>query len=142
MTDEHTATEIPRHQGGVRLQRRLDATPAEVWAALTERESVSRWLGPAQRAETAVGGAWEIRFGEAESTQMSGRVRTADPERLLEVEWNYPGEPPSLVRFELHEEAGGVRLVVDHRGLDRRATTAYAQGWRRHLDDLAGVVAS
>ena len=135
-------TEIPRHEGGVRLQRRFDASPAEVWAALTEPESLSRWLGHAQRAEAVAGGAWEIRFGEDPARTMSGRVRTVEPERLLEVEWNYQGEPPSLVRFELHDEGGGVRLVVDHRGLDRRATTAYAQGWRRHLDGLGGVVGS
>jgi uncharacterized protein YndB with AHSA1/START domain len=135
-------TEIPRHAGGVRLQRRLDASPAEVWAALTEPESLSRWLGDAQRAEAVAGGAWEIRFGAGENARMSGRVRTVEHERLLEVEWSYPGEPPSLLRFELHEERGGVRLVVDHRGLDRRATTAYAQGWRRHLDELEGIVGS
>ena len=135
-------TEIPRHGGGVRLQRRFDASPAEVWASLTEPESLSRWLGQAQRAEAFAGGAWEIEFGTDPKTRMSGRVRTVEHERLLEVEWNYPGEPRSLVRFELHQERGGVRVVVEHRGLDRRATTAYAQGWRRHLDELGGVVGS
>jgi uncharacterized protein YndB with AHSA1/START domain len=133
---------MPRHQGGVRLQRRLDASPAEVWAALTEPESLSRWLGRTRRAEPVVGGAWEIAFREDAAARMSGRVRTVERERLLEVEWNYPGEPPSLVRFELHEEGGGVRLVVDHRGLDRRATTAYGHGWRRHLDELVGLIGS
>jgi uncharacterized protein YndB with AHSA1/START domain len=106
------------NEGGVRVQRRYDATVAELWAALTDAESVSRWLG----------------------REMPGPITAVEPERLLEVEWKLPGEPVTRVRFELHEEANGVRLVIDHRGLDRAESTAYGEGWKVHLADLDTVI--
>lgn len=128
--------ESATRRGGVRVQRRYEATAAELWAALTEPESVSRWLGRVVRLEPREGGTYELRFAADPSTTMSGRVRAYEPQRLLELEWRLPGEPDSLVRFELHVEAEGVRLVIDHRGLERAASTAYGAGWQRHLDQL------
>jgi uncharacterized protein YndB with AHSA1/START domain len=106
------------NEGDVRVQRRYDATPAEIWAALTDPESVRRWLG----------------------RPMPGAVTIVEAQRVLEVEWNLPGEPASRVRFELHAEENGVRLVVDHRGLDRAASTGYGEGWKVHLADLDTLV--
>ena len=68
----------------VRFTRRYDATPAEVWAALTEPDSVARWLGPVPTS-----------------------VRESQPERLLELDWLIPGDEPSVVRFELRPSEGG-----------------------------------
>ena len=124
------------NRGGVRVQRRFDASAAEVWSALVEPSSLSRWLAQAGRVEPREGGAFELDFREGELTRMNGRVRAVEPERLLELEWNYPGEPPSVVRFELDEDGAGTRLAVDHRGLDRAAASAYGQGWQRHLELL------
>lgn len=106
------------NQGGVRVQRRYDATAAELWAALTEPESVFRWLG----------------------RPLPGDVTIVEPQRTLEVAWDFHGEPLSRVRFELHEEDDGVRLIVDHRGLERAASTAYGEGWKVHLADLDTLV--
>lgn len=106
------------NEGGVRVQRRYDATRAELWAALTDPDSVARWLG----------------------RPLPTDVTSMEHERFLEVAWNFPGEPVSRVRFELHEDEDGVRLVVDHRGLDRAATTAYGEGWKIHLLELESVV--
>ncbi len=122
--------------GGVRVRRRYRATAAEVWAALTEPASLGRWLTVAANVELHQGGAFELRFTEDETTEMSGRVRAIDPGRFLELEWRLPGEPASVVRFELHEEPEGVLLVVDHRGLERARATAYGEGWKRHLERL------
>jgi uncharacterized protein YndB with AHSA1/START domain len=106
------------NQGGVRVQRRYAATPAEIWAALNDPDSVQRWLG----------------------RPMPGAVTIVEPQRVLEVEWNLPGEPASRVRFELHDDESGVRLVVDHRGLERAASTGYGEGWKVHLADLDSVI--
>ncbi len=128
-------------RGGIRVQRRYNATPAEVWAALTEPASLGRWLAPAGRVELHEGGVLELDFPDTKLTRMTGTVRAIEPERMLELEWNYPGEPASLVRFELTEHTGTTRLVVDHRGLERAQATAYGEGWQRHLERLRGVLA-
>jgi uncharacterized protein YndB with AHSA1/START domain len=103
----------------VRFTRRYDATPAEVWAALTEPESIARWLGPTESS-----------------------VRDSEPERLLELDWLPAGDEPSVVRFELRPtEDGGTQLVLDHRRINAVQGMLYAERWTntlRRLDELLG----
>jgi uncharacterized protein YndB with AHSA1/START domain len=102
----------------VRFTRRYDATPAEVWAALTEPESIERWLGP-----------------------IPTHVRGSEPERLLELDWEPAGDEPSVVRFELIADGGGTRLVLDHRRINAVQGMLYAERWMntlRRLDELLG----
>ena len=102
----------------VRFTRRYDATPSEVWAALTEPESVARWLGPVPTT-----------------------VREAEPERLLELDWLVPGDEPSVVRFELIETEGGTELVLDHRRINAVQGMLYSERWMNtllRLDELLG----
>jgi uncharacterized protein YndB with AHSA1/START domain len=97
----------------VRLTRRYDAPPTEVWTALTEPESQARWLG---------------------STEAIAGVRESDPPRLLELDWRAPGEDLSLVRFELSEDGrGGTVLVVDHSRIDERFGMQYMTRWTEAL---------
>jgi uncharacterized protein YndB with AHSA1/START domain len=127
------------NRGGVRVQRRFDATPAELWAALTDPASLARWLAPTGRVELREGGSFELDF-PGYGSRMSGRVRTLEPGRLLELEWNYPGEPPSLVRLTVEPAEEGTRLVVDHRGLERALATGYGEGWQHHLERLRRIL--
>jgi uncharacterized protein YndB with AHSA1/START domain len=103
----------------VRYTRRYAATPAEVWAALTEPESIARWLGP-----------------------IPTNVRDSDPERLLELDWLPAGDDASVVRFELTPtEDGGTQLVLDHRRINAVQGMLYAERWMntlRRLDELFG----
>jgi uncharacterized protein YndB with AHSA1/START domain len=102
----------------LRFTRRYDATPAEVWAALTEPESIARWLGP-----------------------VPTRVRESEPERLLELDWEPPGDEPSVVRFELIATASGTQLVLDHRRVNLAQGGLYMERWTpalRRLDELVG----
>ena len=41
----------------LRLTRRYEASPSEVWAVLTEPDSIGRWLAPAVAVELAADGA-------------------------------------------------------------------------------------
>lgn len=103
----------------VRLTRRYDATPAEVWAALTEPESIARWLGPVPTV-----------------------VRATELERVLELDWLPAGDDPSIVRFELVlREDGGTQLVVDHWRINAVHGGPYSERWinaLKRLDDLFG----
>jgi uncharacterized protein YndB with AHSA1/START domain len=102
----------------VRFTRRYDASPAEVWAALTDPESVARWLGPVPTS-----------------------VREAEPEHLLELDWLVPGDEPSVVRFELVATESGTELVLDHRRINAVQGMLYSERWTntlRRLDELVG----
>jgi uncharacterized protein YndB with AHSA1/START domain len=76
----------------VRFTRRYAEPPAEVWRALTEPDSLDRWLRPGFPVPQ----------------------RQVEPERLLELDWQPPGERPSVVRIELSPAGSGTKLVLDH----------------------------
>jgi uncharacterized protein YndB with AHSA1/START domain len=101
----------------VRFTRRYDATPAEVWAALTEPESVARWLGPVPTS-----------------------VRESEPERVLELDWLPPGDEPSVVRFELTALEAGTQLVLDHRRISAVLGMPYMERWVNTLSALDEVL--
>ena len=95
----------------LRLTRRYAAPPAEVWLALTDPESVARWLG-----------------------RPLGAVIREDPPHLLELDWSTAGEPASTVRFELSAADGGTLLVLDHRGIAAPRGMAAMGFWTRAFD--------
>ena len=94
----------------VRFTRRYDATPDEVWAALTEPESIARWLAPPGRIELAPGGPFELRPREGET--LPSRVRAIDARRLLELDWVDESDAASTVRFELAPDGDGKRAQL------------------------------
>jgi uncharacterized protein YndB with AHSA1/START domain len=102
----------------VRVTRRYAAAPAEVWAALTEPESLRRWLG------------------DSDWARIGGHARESEPERLLVLEWRVPGEEPSLVRLELTADGDGTMLVLDHSVIEERLGMAYMRRWSQRLDRL------
>jgi uncharacterized protein YndB with AHSA1/START domain len=98
----------------VRLTRRYSDDPSEVWKALTEPESVARWLRP----------GFEVRRSEVE------------PGRVLELDWRPPGEEPSVVRIELGSDGDGTILVLDHSRIEARAGMGAMQFWTGALGRL------
>jgi uncharacterized protein YndB with AHSA1/START domain len=121
----------------VRYTRYYRAAPDEVWAAVTEPDSLARWLAPTGDVALRRGGPFEL---ELEGGRMKGRVRAVEPFRLLELDWIEADGPPSIVRFELSSDGGGTVLVLDHRRIDARIGMRYLTRWGNHLDRLDGVV--
>ena len=98
----------------LRLTRRYAEAPAEVWRALTEPESLERWLRPG----------------------FSVPQREVEPERVLELDWRFAGEDHSVVRFELHAEDGGTVLVLEHGRIEAPLGMTYISRWSGALDRL------
>jgi uncharacterized protein YndB with AHSA1/START domain len=119
----------------VRFTRSYPAPPAEVWAALTEPESIGRWLAQPVEIDLSPGGAYELRG-------LPARVRSVEPERVLELDWEPAGEDPSVVRFELTPHEDGTQLVLDHRRINAVIGMAYMERWVTSLERLDGVIVS
>jgi uncharacterized protein YndB with AHSA1/START domain len=121
----------------VRLERRLPDPPAVVWRALTERDQLSRWFP----CDVIVdGGRWEV--GAAISfpfpadvidMTLRGTVLAVDEPKLLSYSW---GED-EVLRFELHPDGDGTRLVLTDQ-LQAGWAARNAAGWDDCLDRLAG----
>ena len=123
---------------GVRFERRYDASPEELWSALTEPDRLRRWLADVAELDLRVGGRFLLRWQESDGTQETdGTILALDPGRLIELNWTYPGEPDSVARFELRPDGDGTILVLDHRGLPPGSIAGYGAGWHSHLDSLA-----
>lgn len=105
---------MPSGRCSVRLTRRYAASAEEVWAALTEPESVRRWFGSTHEG-------------------LPGRVRASNPHELLELVWQSEGDE-SVVRFELTENERGTVLVLDHSLIEESIGMAYLQRWTHALD--------
>jgi uncharacterized protein YndB with AHSA1/START domain len=116
----------------LRLTRRYDATPAEVWAALTDEDSIGRWLAGVVDVELVPGGAFVLDNG------VDARVVEVEPERVLELDWRVGGEEPSVVRFELEaDERGGTVLALGHARIEASLGMTYISRWSRALDRIA-----
>ena len=123
----------------LRLTRRYDAAPAEVWEALTEPESLARWLGEPAELNLSAGGAFGLELPGG--GRVAARVRTIEPGRLLELDWRCDAEDASVVRFELTNEGGGTMLVLDHTGIGEPLGMPYIARWTRSLERFPVAVA-
>jgi uncharacterized protein YndB with AHSA1/START domain len=112
----------------VRLTRRYAASPEEVWGALTESDSLARWLDPS--CEVSLDGGSDLELADG---GIVVRVRTLEPHQLIELDWETNGEP-SVVRFELTTDGSGTVLVLDHERIDERIGMAYMQLWTNALN--------
>ena len=118
---------------GVRFERVYDYPPDELWAAITQPEQLRGWLGEPD-LEVSPGGGGTLKLDDGMTAELT--VRRLEPGRLVEYDWVFPNEPPSILRLELEPRDKGTLLVLDHRRLATDDAVGYAAGWHSHLDAL------
>jgi uncharacterized protein YndB with AHSA1/START domain len=118
---------------GVRFERVYDYRADELWAALTQHEQLRGWLGEAD-LDLREGGGGTLKVGDETTATLS--IRRLEPGRLVEYDWNFPDEPPSILRLELEPREKGTLLVLDHRRLAADDAADYGARWHSHLDAL------
>ena len=116
----------------------LRATPARVWAYLTEPDHLAKWFH--KPASTRTEGTYEMFGTESGDKLMWGEVLVAEPHKRLEYTFTIRpmGDAKSTVKWRLEEVAGGTRLSLRHEGLPQGAeafdlTLALDKGWDDHL---------
>jgi uncharacterized protein YndB with AHSA1/START domain len=102
----------------LRMERWLNHPPEKVWRAVTEPERLADWFPEKITPELRVGGTVAYESGE------SGAVTDLDPPRLIAYTWG-----TDHLRWELHPERDGTRLVLLHTFDDRAAAASYGAGW-------------
>lgn len=116
----------------------LRATPAQVWAYLTEPEKLAKWFHKPDAALAP--GPYEM-FGTTSGDRlMWGNVTLAEPHSRLEYTFTIKpmGDAVSTVKWHLEDVAGGTRLSLEHSGLPAGAeafdlTLALDKGWDDHI---------
>lgn len=131
----------------VTIVRRIRATPAKVWAAITEPELMMQWWGPDAGptlnvvADVRPGGRFSVVFRllNGDEHNPTGIYQDVIPEKLLAFTWDLPGtsNPKSLVTFRLEPFDAGTVLTLTHEHLpDEEASTSHEDGWNGLLDKL------
>ena len=131
----------------VTIVRKIKASPAKIYAAITQPELMMRWwgpdTGPTLKAEADVrpGGRFSIVFRllNGEEHNPTGVYREVIPDRRLAFTWEWPGMPEreSLVTFLLEPFDGGTELTLTHERLpDEAARQSHEDGWNGLLDKL------
>lgn len=130
----------------VTIVRRIKASPAKVYAAITEPKLMLQWwgpdAGPTLKAEADVrpGGRLSVVFRLLDGSEHNptGVYREVVPERKLVFTWEWPGMPEreSLVTFLLKPFDGGTELTLIHEHLPEDARESHEKGWSGLLDKL------
>jgi uncharacterized protein YndB with AHSA1/START domain len=108
---------------------KIDADPARVYAALTDRKQFGELTGRGAATLTADAGApFELFDGH-----ITGRNVELVPDRRLVQAWraaSWPEGMYSIVNFQLEGDDGKrTRLVFDHTGFPEEAHDELAAGW-------------
>ncbi|MBU1375770.1 MAG: SRPBCC domain-containing protein [Alphaproteobacteria bacterium] len=131
----------------VTLVRRINASPARIWAAITQPDLMMQWwspdAGPTLSVDVDVrpGGRFSVVFRLLDGSEHNptGIYQEVVPEKRLVFTWDLPGtpEPKSLVTFLLEPFDGGVELTLTHEQLpDDDARASHEAGWSGLLDKL------
>ncbi|WP_411719812.1 SRPBCC domain-containing protein [Mycetocola sp.] len=148
-----SASQLPQHPIGAQLsnlgsrwllvlERTLPNAPQEIWAALTEREQVSKWAPfDPDRDLTETGFVALPEAGrrpsddESDDTDESiGTVVTVAPQRMLSLVWG-----GDAIDIELAPTASATIVRLSHTFDDRANASSYAAGWHLCLTALDGL---
>jgi uncharacterized protein YndB with AHSA1/START domain len=112
----------------------VEASPDEVWEALTDEDRLEEWLAPDVELDPVEGGEIAVRDGDQER---SGTVETVEEGERFAFTWSRPGEGESFVEFTIEALPGGSRVTVVETPIG--PTAIAAGGWAPRLARLSHV---
>ena len=102
----------------------IEATPEEVWEAITDEDRLEEWIAEEVELDPVEGGDASFR---SEDGERSGTVQTVEEEERFAFTWARPGEGESLVEFTIEAVPAGTRLTVVETPIG--PTAVAAGGW-------------
>lgn len=125
----------------LKLTRTFDATPEDVFDALTEPDELSKWFSPTDdmevfvdKFEARVGGAYriEMRAKDGDVHTCIGKIREIDRPNRLAYTWSWEGGEmgDTLVTWQLRDTKKGTELVLTHDQFpNEEAAERHNEGW-------------
>src|SRR5215204_3445153 len=93
----------------VERETTIEASPEEVWEALTDEDRLEEWMAPEVELDPTEGGEISVRDGDDHRT---GTVETVEEAERFAFTWSRPGEGESFVEFTIEALPGGSRVTV------------------------------
>jgi len=124
----------------LRREIRIAASPATVFALLTDATRMRAWLADTVVAEAAPGGIF--RMTDSGGRTIEGRYVEVVPDRKVVFTWGgvrglAPGA--TTVEIELRPDGAGTLLLLRHSGVPAAARGAHDAGWQLGLSKLAAA---
>ena len=135
MTESTDATEL-------RVERRVAARPAAVYAYLTDSVRWARWQGATASIDAVPGGSFLMTMATGQTAE--GRFVELIPDRKVVFTWGWTGNPnvppgSSTVEIDLVPDGDGTVIALTHRGLTPEGRMAHEVGWAHYLPRLASA---
>jgi uncharacterized protein YndB with AHSA1/START domain len=124
----------------------IEATPENVWHALTDAGLTARYWGHSNVSDWQPGSTWEHQRTDGSGiADVVGKIVESDPPRRLVFTWAAPGQDqagdPTVVTFDIEPYGEIVRLTATHENLaDEAERDAAAAGWAAVLANLKSLL--
>jgi uncharacterized protein YndB with AHSA1/START domain len=109
LRDEAPAEQADEKAPWVERETLIEASPDEVWEALTDEDRLEEWLAPDVELDPTEGGEIAVRDGD---DRRHGTVETFEENERFAFTWSRPGEGESFVEFTIEALPGGSRVTV------------------------------
>jgi uncharacterized protein YndB with AHSA1/START domain len=124
----------------ITLEQRIAASPAAVYAYLTDAEKWRSWQGERAEITAEPGGIFSMVMGNGMNAR--GQFVSLEPDRLVSFTWGWvdqPGIPPgsTLVEIELESIEEGTLVRLTHSSVSPDEAPMQEMGWRHYLPRLA-----
>src|SRR5436190_9036580 len=143
LRDQAPATGTDEKAPWVERETLVEASPEEVWEALTDEDRLEEWMAPEVELDPVEGGEISVRDGDEER---SGTVHTVEEHERFAFTWTRPGEGESFVEFTIEALPGGSRVTVVETPTYSAATNVAAAptamafgGWDARLARLSHI---
>ncbi|MGH2427263.1 MAG: SRPBCC family protein [Candidatus Limnocylindria bacterium] len=126
------------------LEQRIEASPADVYAHLTEAQRWKRWQGADATLDPRVGGIFSVLM--ANGLYARGEFLELVPNRRVVFTWGWIGYenlPPgaTTVEIDLRADGDATVLVLTHRSVPEEELPPQRVGWTHYLPRLAVAAA-
>jgi uncharacterized protein YndB with AHSA1/START domain len=124
----------------------IEATPEQVWRALTDADLSAEYWGHRNVSDWQVGSRWEHqRTDEAQTADVVGTVLESVPPVRLLATWSAPDETradgPTRFAADIQSYREIVRLTVTQENLaDENERDGFAAGWSAVVSNLKSFV--
>jgi uncharacterized protein YndB with AHSA1/START domain/DNA-binding transcriptional ArsR family regulator len=123
----------------------IEATPEQVWHALTDADLTGEYWGHRNVSDWQVGSTWEHqRLDESKHADVVGTVLESEPPKRLVTNWasthDDPIEDRSRVTFDIEPYGAIVRLTVTHEDLPPDELERTVAGWAAVCSNLKSLL--
>ena len=123
----------------IRIESFMEASPAEVWKAITDKEIVSQWLMDTNiEPQKGFKAYFKMKPMPGFDGKIVSEVLDVQVNRLFEYSWQGGWmKRPTTIRFTLEEKANGTLLILEHWGfeglLGNLLRRMMSNGWKKKI---------